>query len=80
MVDTITRAEYEHRQYLGSAGPADALAADLIAQWQQAHPDWAGQYWAFQPDTATDREPDPQRPQHLWLRPVNVSARRKEAP
>ncbi|MBF6328436.1 hypothetical protein [Nocardia transvalensis] len=73
MVDVLTRTDYEHQQYLGSAGPTAALAPELLARWRGEYPDWAGKYWAFRPgDTGTGQ------PQHFWLRPVNVSARAKE--
>ncbi|MEG8181935.1 hypothetical protein GZH49_25905 [Nocardia terpenica] len=75
MVDTLTRAEYEHRQYLGSAGPASGLAPGVQARWREEFPDWAGRYWAFQPDTDYPTT----QPQLFWLRPVNVAARGKES-
>ncbi|MBF6062046.1 hypothetical protein IU500_19135 [Nocardia terpenica] len=72
MVDVLTRADYDHRQYLGSAGPVAALDDDIVARWRETYPDWAGRYWAFLSDTG-----DP-NPQHFWLRPVNVEGRGKE--
>ncbi|MFF0494376.1 hypothetical protein ACFYTQ_35620 [Nocardia sp. NPDC004068] len=74
MVDVLTRTDYDHRQYLGSAGPVTALADDIVARWRAEHPDWTAKYWAFQPAEDTD----PVRAQHFWLRPVNVAARGKE--
>ncbi|RJO77702.1 hypothetical protein D5S18_08200 [Nocardia panacis] len=72
MVEKFTRADYDHRRYLGSAGPISALDDEVVQRWRTEYPDWGGRYWAFVPI-------DPDNDVFLALRPINVTARPKDS-
>ncbi|MFI6213291.1 hypothetical protein ACIBCD_14980 [Nocardia brasiliensis] len=69
-VETITRAQYEQRQYRGTAGPSTDLD-DLEVQqrWRSQFPHWRGRYWTLRDDDA----------EVLRLHPLNLAPRRAAA-
>ncbi|MFF3228890.1 hypothetical protein ACFYV7_39290 [Nocardia suismassiliense] len=69
-IETITRAQYEQRQYRGTAGPCTQLDdAELLQRWRSQFPDWRRRYWTLRVE---DRDA-------LRLHPVNLAPRRTTA-
>ncbi|MGX1778516.1 hypothetical protein ACWIGW_40870 [Nocardia brasiliensis] len=75
MVDVLARADDNHQQHLGSAGPATVLASQVPAGWPAEYPNRTSNYSAF-PSTGTNTDIAGLR--HFWLRPINMSDRAKE--
>ncbi|MEV6276688.1 hypothetical protein [Nocardia sp. NPDC051832] len=47
VTDTITRAEFDRRQHLGSAGETTGLDKKALADWRKRRRDWQGKFWTL---------------------------------
>ncbi|MGW5315487.1 hypothetical protein [Nocardia thailandica] len=72
VTESISRADYAHREHLGTAGPVSALGENpVIAEWTDRYPQWRGRYWGYRSDSDTGA---------LLLFPLNVRRRTRTTP
>ncbi|MEV0246883.1 hypothetical protein AB0H76_09880 [Nocardia sp. NPDC050712] len=64
VTDTITRAEFDRRHHLGSAGETTRLDKKALTTWRKRRPDWQGKYWTLLTVDAV-----------LRFNPINVTPR-----